>query len=277
MSVYLKTKDHFYTQESFELQYIPEYDMLKTNPIPQNLDDYYNHTEYISHTDQNKTFIDKIYKWIKTYSLKRKVNLINNLNCKSKNILDLGAGTGDFLKVAQSHGWSIYGVEPSKLAKEKAHKKNVTLYNKLNELPKQKFDVITLWHVLEHIPTLEQTIIEIKAKLENEGYLIIAVPNYKSYDAKYYKQYWAAYDTPRHLWHFSKQSIRILFEDIGMKVLNIKPMLFDSFYVSLLSEKYKKGKTNYIMAFLIGLMSNIVGLFTIEYSSHIYILKNNKN
>ena len=130
-----------------------------------------------------------------------------------------------------------------------------------------------MWHALEHIPNLKDTIKNLKRILSNEGYLIIAVPNYKSFDAQYYKKYWAAYDVPRHLYHFSKVSIKNIFEEYGFELLRIKPMYFDSFYVSMLSEKYKRGKINYIKAFFIGLCSNIYGLFKKEYSSHIYVLK----
>ncbi|MDC6404219.1 class I SAM-dependent methyltransferase [Maribacter sp. PR66] len=276
MSRYLTTKDYFNTQEEFHLEYITELDMLKTYPVPKNLETYYDHPDYISHTDQNKKYIDKIYQFIKTYNLNKKVRLIKKLRTTEKTILDIGAGTGDFLKYAQKDGWQIHGVEPNHQARIKALTKEITLKESLADIPEDKFDVITLWHVLEHIPDLESEIKNIQNKLKLNGYLVIAVPNYKSYDAKHYKQFWAAYDTPRHLWHFSKESIKRLFKPYKLKLVQTKPMLFDSFYVSLLSEKYKSGNNNYLMAFLIGLISNIKGLLSKEYSSHIYILKKAK-
>lgn len=276
MSRYLTTKDYFNTQEEFHLEYITELDMLQTYPVPKNLDTYYDHPDYISHTDQKKNIIDKIYQFIKHYSLNKKVGLIEKLSTTEKTILDIGAGTGDFLKSAKKNGWKIHGVEPNQQARLKALTKEVTLKESLADIPAEKFDVITLWHVLEHLPDLENEINNIQKKLKQNGYLVIAVPNYKSYDAKHYKQFWAAYDTPRHLWHFSKESIKRLFKPYKLKLVQTKPMLFDSFYVSLLSEKYKSGNNNYLMAFLIGLVSNIKGLLSKEYSSHIYILKKAK-
>jgi 2-polyprenyl-3-methyl-5-hydroxy-6-metoxy-1,4-benzoquinol methylase len=139
-----------------------------------------------------------------------------------------------------------------------------------------QFDVITLWHVLEHVPNLENYIATLKSKLKPNGILIVAVPNYKSYDAGYYKQFWAAYDVPRHLWHFSKKSIQGLFAKQEMHVVKILPMVFDSFYVSLLSEKYKNGKSNFLKAFYVGLLSNLKAAGTKEYSSLIYVIKNTK-
>jgi 2-polyprenyl-3-methyl-5-hydroxy-6-metoxy-1,4-benzoquinol methylase len=277
MSRYLTTKDYFNTQEEFHLEYISELDMLKTYPVPNNLDTYYDHPDYISHTDQKKTLIDKIYQFIKNYSLDKKVNLIKNLSTTEKTILDIGAGTGDFLKSAQKDGWKIHGIEPNKQARLKALTKEITLKESLADITKEKFDVITLWHVLEHLPDFENEINNIQKKLKQNGYLVIAVPNYKSYDAKHYKQFWAAYDTPRHLWHFSKESIKRLFKPYKLELVQTKPMIFDSFYISLLSEKYKSGKNNYLMAFFIGLVSNLKGILSKEYSSHIYILKKQNN
>ena len=152
---------------------------------------------------------------------------------------------------------------------------NLKLFNDINELEKEnKFDVITMWHVLEHVPNLEKYISQLKQLLKPNGRLVIAVPNYKSFDAKYYKEFWAAYDVPRHLWHFSQKAIKDLFEKENMIVEKTIPMKLDSFYVSLLSEKYKNGKSNPVKAFHVGLLSNIKAKRTKEYSSLIYILKN---
>jgi 2-polyprenyl-3-methyl-5-hydroxy-6-metoxy-1,4-benzoquinol methylase len=272
MYTYLKTKDYFLTQEEFELKYDPAFEMLITHPQPNNLSKYYQSTSYISHTDDNDTFIDKIYHYIKKYSLRKKVQLINSLDVPTKTVLDIGAGTGDFLLEASKQNWLTNGVEPNEQARTKAHSKGIPLETSLTKI-QEKQHVITLWHVLEHLPKLEQQIIDITNILESGGYLIIAVPNYKSHDAKKYKTHWAAYDTPRHLWHFSRTSISLLFEPKGYTVKKTLPMCFDSFYVSLLSEKYKHGKAKYMNAFFTGLYSNIKARFNGQYSSLIYILK----
>lgn len=276
MSLYLKTKDYFNTQQEFDLLYDKEYDMLSTHPIPDNLDIYYNSEEYVSHSDQKKTIIDKIYQIVKIYSLNKKVDLLNIYKKESNKLLDIGAGTGDFLLSAQSKGWEITGIEPNELARKNAALKGINLQSDISKIDKT-YDAITLWHVLEHLPNLHQQIKKIISLLDNNGTLIIAVPNYKSYDAKKYGPYWAAYDVPRHLHHFSKTSISKIFEKHNMSVIDIKPMIFDSFYVSLLSEKYKHNSSKYFNAFITGFTSNIKAKHSGEYSSLIYVLKRIKN
>lgn len=273
MKPFLKTKDFSISQETFELFHDEEFDMLITKPQPENLDAYYESEAYISHTDSNKSFLDKIYQTVKKHSLKRKVNLINGYSNKNKMLLDVGAGTGDFLKSANKNGWHAEGVEPNHQARAKALEKGISLIDRLEAVPNKKYNVITLWHVLEHLQDLENQILKLVWHLEDEGTLIIAVPNFNSFDAKYYKEFWAGYDVPRHLWHFSKTAVEKLFEKHEMKLIKVKPMLFDSFYVSLLSEKYKTGRQNMFKAFFVGLRSNIAAIRTKEYSSHIYVLK----
>jgi len=203
--------------------------------------------------------------------------LINSLQPQKGRILDVGAGTGDFLSVAKNNGWQTIGVEPSEKAKEIAKNKGVSFVDQTSELENHSFDVISMWHVLEHVPDLDKQIKELKRLLKPTGTLIIAVPNFKSFDAKHYGKFWAAYDVPIHFWHFSKTAIKLLFEKEAMQLEKILPMKFDSFYVSLLSEKYKSGKMNFINAFFIGLQSNWKAKANFEYSSHIYILKNKGN
>ncbi len=274
MKLYLQTKDFTVTKEEFKLKHNLDLDMLVTDPVPDNLSLYYESQDYISHTDAKKTFIDKIYQAVKTYSLNKKVKLITKYSNENKSLLDVGAGTGDFLITAKKNNWNVNGVEPNSKAKKLATEKGLRLFSNLDSLPNKEYDIITLWHVLEHLPDLEIKIRKLKSLLKKDGTLIIAVPNFKSYDAQYYKRFWAAYDVPRHLWHFSKFSIEKLFALENMKVIKTKPMLFDSFYVSLLSEKYKTGEQNIIKAFFIGLLSNMKAIRTKEYSSLLYIIKN---
>ncbi len=273
MKPYLRTKDYSVTGERFELIYDPDFKMLCTQPQPQDLKKYYESQSYISHTDANKTLIDKLYQRVKKYSLMKKAGLISKYCSGEKTLLDVGAGTGDFLLKAKKSGWDVQGVEPNKDARLLAEGKGIGLSTSLHSLPNRKYAVITLWHVLEHLPNLEKQIENLVSRLTDKGTLVIAVPNYKSYDAGHYGPYWAAFDVPRHLWHFSKESIQCLFANRGMKVIKVKPMIFDSFYVSLLSEKYKTGRQNYFKAFAIGLWSNLKALGSKEYSSHIYILR----
>lgn len=273
MKPYLKIKDHSVTGENFELVYDDALEMLSTKPKPVDLAKYYLSENYISHTDANKTAIDKLYQKVKKYSLGKKERLVSKYAGKEKTLLDVGAGTGDFLVKAQNENWKVDGVEPNKEARKRASEKGIALYDDFEKISGTKYEVITLWHVLEHLPDLEAQIKKLVSLLSEKGTLVVAVPNFKSYDASFYGRFWAAYDVPRHLWHFSKVAIEKLFAAEGMKVEAIKPMIFDSFYVSILSEQYKTGHQNYIRAFLVGLWSNLKAFRSKEYSSHIYILK----
>jgi 2-polyprenyl-3-methyl-5-hydroxy-6-metoxy-1,4-benzoquinol methylase len=274
---FLTVKDHSVSKEIFELYHDETLDMLITSPQPdlENLGRYYESEDYISHTDNKRSLFEKAYHFVKNIALKNKLNLINAEQLHKGRILDIGAGTGDFLLTAKNDGWETVGVEPSERAKNIAIQKGISFVNEIGDLQNNSFDVITMWHVLEHVPNLELQIRELKRLLKPTGTLIVAVPNFKSYDAQHYKTFWAAYDVPIHFWHFSKKAIQSLFEKVDMKLEKVLPMKFDSFYVSLLSEKYKTGKMNYISAFFVGLKSNLKAGSTKEYSSHIYVLKNN--
>ncbi|WP_295333867.1 class I SAM-dependent methyltransferase [Flavobacterium sp.] len=270
-----KVKDYSVSKEIFELHHNPEYDLLMTFPKPslEKLPSYYESDDYISHTDGKRSLFERVYHFIKGIALKKKLKLINAQSAKGK-LLDIGAGTGDFLVVAKNDGWNITGIEPSAKAKGIAINKGVNFADSLSALESHSFDIITMWHVLEHVPNLEDYLTELKRLIKPSGTIIIAVPNFKSFDANFYGRHWAAYDVPRHIWHFSKTAIEKLFAEKGIQLTAVLPMKFDSFYVSLLSEKYKTGRMNFIRAFFVGLKSNLNGKKTNEYSSHIYILKN---
>jgi len=274
--LFLTVKDYSVSKETFDLFYDETLDMLITHPQPslENLGKYYESEDYISHTDNKRSLFEKLYHFIKSIALKNKLNLINSLQSNKGQILDIGAGTGDFLSVAKNDGWQTIGVEPSDRAKSIAINKGISFVEQTSELENNSFDVISMWHVLEHVPDLDKQIKELKRLLKPSGTLIIAVPNFKSFDAKHYGKFWAAYDVPIHFWHFSKTAIKLLFEKEEMKMEKVLPMKFDSFYVSLLSEKYKSGKMNFMKAFFTGLQSNLKAKKDFEYSSHIYILKN---
>ena len=275
---FIDVKDHSISKESFELFEDSEYELLKTNPFPElsELGKYYESEDYISHTDGSRNLFEKVYQTVKKKTLNDKISWIKSFKKSTISILDIGCGTGDFLFRAKEEGWKVFGFEPNEKAKAISKSKNINLIDDLDSFQKHSFDVITMWHVLEHVPDLDKQIKQIKTLLKPDGLLIIAVPNYKSYDAIFYKSDWAAYDVPRHLWHFSKTSIKKIFQNYQMQLIHIKPMYFDSFYVSLLSEKYRSGKMNLLRAFYIGLISNLKGKSTKEYSSHVYFLENLK-
>jgi 2-polyprenyl-3-methyl-5-hydroxy-6-metoxy-1,4-benzoquinol methylase len=278
-TLFLRVKDHSVSGKEFQLILNKTYGFLETTPQPvaKQLSEYYNTQDYISHTDSKRNLLEKTYHIVRNISLKKKLKLINSFQPFEKNLLDIGCGTGDFLRTAQQNNWNVTGIEPNERAREIANQKtNNSVFETTHSLKfkKHSFDVITLWHVLEHLPNLEEQCATIKALLKENGVLVVAVPNHKSFDALYYKNFWAAYDVPRHLWHFSQDSISKLFAAQNMKVVNTIPLKFDAYYVSLLSEQYKSGSMNALKAFWIGLRSNLKAKRSGEYSSLIYITKN---
>lgn len=276
---YFSVKDHSVSGEVFQLLYNSELDMLETHPKPlrEDLPKYYKTENYISHTDGRRNLFEKGYQFVKKITLKRKLKLINAYSSQSKLLLDVGCGTGDFLKIAKENNWKVAGIEPNEGARQIANLKtgnNVFENDQLLKFKPETFDVITLWHVLEHLPNLEEHIAIFKKLLKSNGTLVIAVPNFKSFDASYYKEFWAAFDVPRHLWHFSRTAIKKIVANEKMQVAEIIPMTFDAYYVSLLSEKYKSGVMNPFKAFWIACRSNFAARSTKEYSSLIYVIKN---
>ena len=185
---FLNVKDYSVSKETFELLYDDELDMLITHPQPslEKLPSYYESIDYISHTDGNKSLFEKTYQIVKGIALKNKLKLINSQSQKGK-ILDIGTGVGDFLAVAKKDRWEVFGTEPSEKAKTIAKTKGVPFVENLSELENHSFDIITMWHVLEHVPDLENQIKELKRLLKTDGTLIVAVPNFKSFDAKQQK------------------------------------------------------------------------------------------
>ena len=280
----IKCIDHAVSKEEFYLKWDADFKMYRTTPQPSeaDLNKYYDSDSYISHTDSKASFIDKLYQTVKNFTIKKKIRLIESFEIQNKTILDIGCGTGDFVMACKRNSWTVSGIEPNDKARKLAELKlkeeangGKAIFRSIEELVKinKKYDVITMWHVLEHIPNLEQYINLIKNLLNPGGTLVIAVPNFMSFDANHYKTYWAGFDVPRHLWHFSKESIKLLFESEKYKLSKVIPMKFDSFYVSLLSEKYKTGKSNLFKAFLIGALSNLKAASSKQYSSLIYIVK----
>jgi 2-polyprenyl-3-methyl-5-hydroxy-6-metoxy-1,4-benzoquinol methylase len=276
-------KDHTVTLKTFEVWHCNSCEAMYTQDVPgqEAIGAYYASETYVSHSDTQQGIINKLYHFIRRKTLLSKMKLLKKETGKKfGNILDIGCGTGAFLHTMKQAGWNIKGLEPD----ETARKKSKSLYN-INALPSGEiymlspgsYDAITLWHVLEHVHQLHEYVEQLKKLLSENGKLFIAVPNYTSYDAKVYKENWAAYDVPRHLYHFSPQSMNVLMNLHGLKVTKKKQMWYDSFYVSMLSEQYKNGKGNIILAFFTGLVSNIKTVFEKDKcSSIIYIISKGK-
>ena len=272
--LFLTVPDHMITKETFQVVRCKSCGFHFTNPIPQEseIGKYYKSEEYISHSSNNRGIVNKAYNVVRNITLKRKLKLITRLS-SGKELLDVGAGTGHFLNVCKNAGWSVQGLEPDEDARDFA-KENFSLLldplTDLFELKENSKDVITMWHVLEHVYHLKRDVAELVRILKPDGVLIIAVPNMSSSDAQKYKELWAAYDVPRHLYHFQKESILNLMSQFNLECKEILPMKFDSYYVSMLSEKYKNG--NIVSGVLNGLKSNLAASSG-GFSSQIYIFK----
>lgn len=271
---YLSCKDYTVSHETFNLIKCKTCDFVITSPRPvaSTLGNYYLSEDYISHSPKSKTIINKLYKISRLLTLRWKVKIIKT--SKPSSILDYGCGTGEFLSTCEKHGLVIQGVEPSPVARTHA---NELTHNKVVESIdniQSKFDVITMWHVLEHVPDLNGTIEKLKARLTQNGTMFIAVPNRESNDAQKYKEHWAGYDVPRHLWHFNHHNMKQLLSKNGLTLKNKIPMKLDAFYVSMLSEKYannKSGLPQLIKGAINGLSSNISASKSKQYSSIIYV------
>jgi 2-polyprenyl-3-methyl-5-hydroxy-6-metoxy-1,4-benzoquinol methylase len=278
LSHFIECLDYLVSNESFDLKANADNSILVTTPRPEdnNLGFYYESEDYISHTDSSRSLFHKIYQLIRNVALNNKLKLIKRLNGNPGTLLDYGCGTGDFLELAQKTGWNVQGIEPSGQARHIAETKtgsNIQHPNELESIPSNSFDVITLWHVLEHVPNLMETVNELKRVLKPGGYLILALPNFNSRDARQYSERWAAYDVPRHLWHFSKKGVEHLAAQSDFEIKEHLPMRFDSYYVCLLSNKQSLGKYRPIKSFLDGWRSNLSASSSGEWSSLIHVLK----
>jgi 2-polyprenyl-3-methyl-5-hydroxy-6-metoxy-1,4-benzoquinol methylase len=271
-------KDFTYSKKSFDISECTECNLRITTPRPtlETIGEFYKSNQYISHSSRPENLIERIYFLARKIGLRNKKNLIEKYSKPGK-LLDFGCGTGSFMQYMNENSWETFGIEASKEAREVSLKTGSIIVGDIKELSDQSYDVITLWHVLEHLHQLNETIEKIKERLDPNGTVFIAVPNYESFDSKNYDVNWAAYDVPRHLWHFNKKSMTQLLENHGFKVLDIQPMKMDSYYVSLLSENYKKPNTNKLLLLLKaginGIKSNIYGNKTSNYSSLIYVTK----
>jgi 2-polyprenyl-3-methyl-5-hydroxy-6-metoxy-1,4-benzoquinol methylase len=271
------TKDYTVSGESFAIVECDNCKLNFTNPRPSQNDikSFYESEDYISHSDKSHSIYDLAYRTVRYFTLKAKVRLVNNLNTKKKTILDYGCGTGNFLASCKKASWSVTGIEPNEKARAIATSETgEDIYANIDEIPGDtEFNIITLWHVLEHIHDLKEAIKLLKKRLKKNGYLILALPNNQSWDAQQYGEHWAGYDVPRHLYHFNPETVKKLAELHEMKIKRIVPQKMDAFYISLLSEKYMNGANNPYKAILNGFKSNNNASKNNQYSSLVYILR----
>jgi 2-polyprenyl-3-methyl-5-hydroxy-6-metoxy-1,4-benzoquinol methylase len=278
ISPFLTAKDYTVSKEDFEINRCQSCELLFTNPRPtaSEAGPYYSSDNYISHSDTQEGVINKLYHLVRNFTLKQKTRWIKNEKTGNLELLDIGCGNGHFLHACQKAGWKISGMELDPVTAARAKNMlGIDIYPSIQEIPKEKrFRLISLWHVLEHVYELEEYFKFFKSRIAKEGVLLLALPNSKSFDAHYFKEYWAAYDVPRHIYHFDPITIESLAQKHGFKLKSKRGQIFDSYYISLLSHEYKTGKKKFITSFIIGLLSNINAYFnTGNYSSNLYIFE----
>ncbi|MCX6290874.1 MAG: class I SAM-dependent methyltransferase [Bacteroidetes bacterium] len=276
---YLKTSDLSISKENFQIVKCSDCGLLFTNPRPSKKDisKYYDSIDYISHSNTKIGVFNRIYHLIRKISIKNKIKLIAKYSNGDQTILDIGSGTGEFILECSKNGWNTKGVEPNETARNfsiNSYRLNVFNESYLETISPNSTQIITMWHVLEHVHDLKKRVFDIHRILKPGGTAIIAVPNPDSYDAQYYQSFWAAYDLPRHLYHFTENTIKKLFDDQGLKHITSLGMKYDSYYVSTLSEKYKNRWAPLCGGFITGIKSNLKTKGNPEkYSSVIYIFE----
>ena len=277
---FLTCKDYLATQETFEIIRCKTCGFALTQDFPSEdvIGRYYDAPEYVSHSDTQKGIINTLYHWARKIALKSKAKIVlDNASVKTGTLLDVGSGTGYFLDKMKEKKWIVTGVEKSDAARMYAKQKfDINCQNSeyLYEVAGKTKDVVTLWHVLEHLEHLNTVMEHLRKIIKDDGTVIIALPNKNSFDAAHYEQCWAAYDVPRHLWHFSPSDFIHLADRHQFNVVDVRPMYLDAFYISMLSEKSK----GTFLGSLVGLIKG--GIFFLRSlgnkrrcSSLIYILK----
>ncbi len=275
--MHLWVKDYFLTGEAFEIHECLKCGLLFTEPRPDSnhIGKYYQSEEYYSHQENKSGFIPKIYESVKKVNLKHKRKLASK-GMKVGTMLEIGCGVGDFLHEMEQKGWNCTGIEPSKEAKAIAKnrvKANILNPEDLATLKDESFDLITMWHVLEHVDNLKDEVRHLQRLLKKGGRLVLALPNFKSTDAEYYREYWAAYDVPRHLNHFCRESINNIFKTTKLQLKKIDKLVWDAYYISYMSEKYKNHTLPLLKGAVRGLMSNCKARKSGEWSSLVYVLE----
>lgn len=278
MTRILQAKDYTVSQNTFDIVQCDACHLRYTNPRPEaeQAGYFYKSENYISHSNTQKGLINKLYHAVRNITLKQKTTLIQEDQTGSKNLLDIGCGNGHFLHACQQRGWNIFGMEldPDTAARAEDLTKQ-RIYPNLQAIPGEiQFELISLWHVLEHVYEIDSYFEFFKKRISSSGKLLLALPNSKSFDATYFEEYWAAYDVPRHIYHFNPETIQSVAKKHGFKLKKQHGQIFDSFYISLLSHEYKSGSKKLVASFVIGLWSNLLAYFkTGNYSSNIYIFE----
>jgi 2-polyprenyl-3-methyl-5-hydroxy-6-metoxy-1,4-benzoquinol methylase len=281
-SHYLNVPDWLVSKENFELKKCGNCSFIFTAnaPLLENAGPYYESEEYVEHTDTNKGLIYGVYHQARKLMLKFKLSNIRSYS-KSTKLLDIGSGSGYFINYMKQNGYNVSGVEISDKAVALCKDKFDISVNSPTEflaekLPKD-FDIITMWHVFEHVYSFNEYFDILHKSLKENGHVFVALPNPNCFEAKHYKNYWNGFDTPRHLWHFTPKTFKQFAEGHGFEMISMKRLPLDPFFNAMVSSSYKSGLKFLPYTFTIGLISFINGLINRDKaSSLIYILKKSR-
>jgi 2-polyprenyl-3-methyl-5-hydroxy-6-metoxy-1,4-benzoquinol methylase len=277
-----QSTDNLVSGDLFSVYKCTSCDFRVTSPRPTSGDagSYYNSASYVSHNDVARGWMPKIYRVVRDIMIQHKLRIVERYKEKNpgrKNMLDIGCGTGEFLLKAKKMGYNTTGFEPDKNASETAINKGLNIItgdDRLKELSPKYFDVVTLWHVLEHMYHPKDRIEILENTLRDHGIMIVAIPEYESFDGKYYMQNWAGWDLPRHVYHYNESTLTRVMDELNFKLIGKHALIFDSFYISLLSEKNLNSRLGLFRAIIIGFLSNLMAIFsTYPFSSQIYVFK----
>ena len=270
----IEVKDYFLTQEPFSLVKIKGLDVYKTTPRTKKgaIAKYYKSTKYLSHNN-NKSLFSLLYWFVRRLNFYFKYKVLKTVSDSEKSLLDFGSGNAYFVSQLNKRGFPAVAYDPfyDSVLNKKINDDKVLKNEK--SLISAKFNTVTMWHSLEHVFSYKDTLSLVSKTLMSKGNLIVACPNYESFDANYYKKFWAGFDVPRHYWHFSPNGLIDVMSQNGFDHIMKKPMYFDAIYVSMLSEQYKQSKLWFIKGLVVGVWSNLVSVFKNNASSYVYLFK----
>jgi SAM-dependent methyltransferase len=282
-SLFLKTYDHFFSREHFSLFRCANCGFVFTQDPPggNSIERYYESIDYVSHNDSATGFSNMLYRFSRSIMLKKKRNILRKFTGTNRgSLLDFGSGTGHFISEMKDAGWNVKGIEINKKAREYSISRSgidVISPSEISAIPSGSIDCITMWHVLEHFENPFEYMGQIHRMLKPEGVLIVALPNCISFDAVHYKEFWAAYDVPRHLWHFNSKTFSLFAEKTLFRISSIRRLPLDVFYISMLSEKYKGRTLHFIAGMIKGLWFSFLSLFKKEKSSSLIYFARKQN
>jgi len=237
-SPYIEVLDRF-SCKSFQIVKCEcGFKFLSPRPKFSGITYYYENDDYDPHRLENKSIFHTVYGWVQKIALRWKFKHISKF-IRSGNLLDIGGGGGRFCSYFKSKGWRVSLQDNSSKARFLAQEADIETYTLLSEIQSQQFDLITMWHSLEHIHAIDALFQNVNRLTSDDGFLVVAVPNINAPERKFLGKDWAPWDAPRHLYHFNYAQLSKLLRKYGWKIEFSMPMIQDTPYNILLSLNIK--------------------------------------